>query len=190
MKNIKRGALPVKQLKDAINNAINPTRNSALEKVRDLWEETKADEAKVDVENGVDTGRSDAERAAKETPTPTSAIDKDKNLDDEIRKVTNQFLKEADDQKKAQWHAKFKSQPFTILEDDWKGPEFIETNHLGGAVLCSNTTFVMCSSLKSARSNKCSPRTNPSSNILVAWLRSWIYSSSRIPKPSRCSIRR
>ncbi len=148
VKNIKRGALPIKQLKDAINNAINPTRNSALEKVRDLWEETKAKEAKVDIENGVDTGHSDAEWAAKDTPTPTSAIDKDKNIDDEIRKVTNEFLKEADEQKKAQWHAKFMSQPFTILEDDWKGPEFIETNHLGGAdVLKYNLRHVFFSEI-------------------------------------------
>jgi hypothetical protein len=91
VKNIKRGALPVKPLKVTINNAISPTRKSSLEKVRDRWAETRANEAKVDIENGVDTGHSDAERAAKETPTPTSSIDKDKNLDDEIRKVTNEF---------------------------------------------------------------------------------------------------
>lgn len=133
VKNIKRGAIPIKALKKAIHDAITPTRNTALESVRELWSAAAARAKTKDAEEGVDTGHSDAERAAKETPTPRSSIDKDKNLDDEIRKVADDFLKGADDQQRAQWHAKFKSQPFTILEDEWKGPEFIETNHLGGA---------------------------------------------------------
>jgi hypothetical protein len=148
VKNIKRGAIPIKQLKAAIHTAITPTRSTALESVRELWETNKAKETITDVEHGVDTGHSDAEQAAKDTPTPTSAIDKDKNLDEEARKVTDDFLKGADEQKKAQWHAKFKSQPFTILEDEWKGPEFIETNHLGGAdVLKYNRRHVFFSEI-------------------------------------------
>jgi hypothetical protein len=132
VKNIKRGAVPIKALKQAIHDAITPTRQTALEAVRELWAESAAKAKVKDAEEGVDTGHGDAEKAAKGTPTPKSAIDKGKNLDEEILKVADEFLKGADDQKKAQWHAKFKSQPFTILEDEWKGPEFIETNHLGG----------------------------------------------------------
>jgi len=152
VKNIKRGAIPIKMLKGAIHDAITPTRNTALESVRELWDTTRAQEKTTDVEKGVDTGHSDAERAAKDTPTPTNAIDKGKNIDDEVRKVTDEFLQGADDQKKAQWHAKFKSQPFTIIDGEWKGPEFIETNHLGGNdVLKYNRRHVFFSEIESIK---------------------------------------
>jgi Histidine kinase-, DNA gyrase B-, and HSP90-like ATPase len=148
VKNIKRGAVPVKALKKAIHDAISPTRNTALEAVRELWVAAVAKAKVKDAEAGLDTGHGDAEKAAKGTPTPKSAIDEGKDLDEEVRKVADEYLKGADDQKKAQWHAKFKNQPFTILEDEWKGPEFVETNHLGGSdVLKYNRRHVFFSEI-------------------------------------------
>jgi polyhydroxyalkanoate synthesis regulator phasin len=132
VKNIKRGAIPVKELKQAICDKITPTRDTALEQVRSLWKEAEAAARSRDIETGVDTGHSDAEKAAKDTPTPKNVIDKGKSVDEEARKLTDQLLKNADEQQKALWRAKFKSQPFTIVDDQWKGPEFVETNHLGG----------------------------------------------------------
>jgi hypothetical protein len=132
VKNIKRGAIPITNLKRAIHDKIGPTRETALEAVRDLWKQAQAKELAKAAAEGVDSGHGDAEKAAKDTATPKSAIDLGKNLDEEARKLTDEFLKDADEQKKAQWHAKFTSQPFTIVDDEWKGPEFLETNHLGG----------------------------------------------------------
>src|SRR5262249_35374414 len=52
--------------------------------------------------------------------------------DQESSKVTEEWMAQQDERQKAAWKAKFKSQPFTILDAEWKGPEFVETNHLGG----------------------------------------------------------
>lgn len=133
VKNIKRGALPITTLKQAIHDMITPTRQSALETVREVWAQKDASESVTDGTAGVDTGHTDAEQAAKDTPTPKNVIDAGKDLDEETRKLADDFLKDADEQVKAQWHAKFKSQPFTIVDSEWRGPEFVETNHLGGA---------------------------------------------------------
>src|SRR5574342_277226 len=42
VKNIKRGAVPVRELKQAIKERIEPTRHAALERIRDHWREAEA----------------------------------------------------------------------------------------------------------------------------------------------------
>jgi hypothetical protein len=42
VKNIKRGAVPVRELKQAIKERIEPTRHAALERIRDHWKEAEA----------------------------------------------------------------------------------------------------------------------------------------------------
>lgn len=133
VKNIKRGAVPTTQLKKAIHERITPTRKTALEEVREVWSKAKADADAKGADEGLDTGHGEAEGVAKKTKVPKSEIDKSKDLDDEARRLTEQLLKDADAELKARWHAKFKSQPFNIVEDEWRGPEFVETNHLGGS---------------------------------------------------------
>ncbi len=152
VKNIKRGALPITTLKQSIHDAITPTRHSALEAVREVWTQKDASEHVTDGITGVDTGHADAEKAAKDTVTPKNVIDAGKDLDEETRKLADDFLKDADEQVKAQWHAKFKSQPFTIVDAEWRGPEFVETNHLGGVdVLKYNMRHVFFTEINAIR---------------------------------------
>jgi hypothetical protein len=132
VKNIKRGAVPSTELKRAIQAAITPTRKTALETVREVWTKAKAADRKGEPGEDEQSSHRDAERVAKKTKVPRSEIDKGKDLEDESRRLTEQLLKDADEEQKARWHARFKSQPFNIMEDEWKGPEFVETNHLGG----------------------------------------------------------
>ena len=132
VKNIKRGAIPVTELKRALADRINPTRKTALEGVREVWAKQRADNLKTDAAIGVDTGHGDAEHAAKVTPTPKNVLDSDKDPDIETTKFTDEWLKHADEQHKAAWKAKFQSQPFTIIDEEWRGPEFFETSFLGG----------------------------------------------------------
>ena len=135
VKNIKRGALPVKELKKAIQERIKPTRKTCLEKVRDLWEKT----AEAEKTGGIDTGHSEAEKAVKKSPNPESLIDKGKNIDEETEEYSDGYLKECSEREKAQWIAKFKSQPFTIIDGNWRGGDFMEVKHLGGhSVLAYN----------------------------------------------------
>jgi len=133
VKNIKRGAVPARELKKALAQSINPTRKTAVEAVREIWAKAKTEKKKTAVEADVATGHEEAERAAKNTPTPKGPLDAGKNIDEESKKITEAWLKGEDERQKAAWEAKFKGQPFTILDAEWKGPEFVETNHLGGA---------------------------------------------------------
>ena len=137
VKNIKRGAVPTSELKDAIYDQITPTRDSAVEMVQDHWlEKDKEKNAKAAAAAGgvkVNTGHEEAEAIAAATPTDKSAIDKGKDKETEARKLVEDLKQNDDNQKKAAWVLKFSSQPYSIVDDGWRGPDFIETNHLGGA---------------------------------------------------------
>lgn len=140
VKNIKRGAVPVKELKQAIAEKIDPTRKSAVEKVQTFWKEDNASENKTKPEEVTKTTHDDAERVAKKSLTPKNQIDKNKDSDEEARKFVENWLKDEEEHVKAAWIAKFKSQPFTIINESWKGSDFFEAAHLGGeSVLKYNT---------------------------------------------------
>jgi hypothetical protein len=172
VKNIKRGAVPIKELKQAIAQKIGPTRASALEVVRDLWNKAKTAGQTQDAANGVDTGHSDAEHAASATVTPNNLLDKGKDAKKEAENLTNteEWLKHADDQQKAAWAAKFQSQPFTIVDDQWKGPEFFETVFLGGkSVLKYNMRHVFFVEIEAIRNHlKNEGNSNPQARRLKA----------------------
>lgn len=140
VKNIKRGAVPIKELKQSIADKIEPTRNTAVMEVQGFWKTVDAEKTNTEATTVTVTQHEDAENVAKNSPTPKNQIDKDKNTDEETRKFVNNWLKDADDKTKAAWEAKFKSQPFTIIQKDWKGMDFFEAAHLGGkSVLTYNT---------------------------------------------------
>jgi hypothetical protein len=152
VKNIKRGAIPVRQLKKTLAEKINPTRRTALERVREVWAKTRAELLVTTTDGNVSTGHEEAESAAKKTPTPKGVLDAGKNIDAEAAKVTNDWLQHQDETQKAAWAAKFKSQPFTIIDADWRGPEFVETSHLGGAdVLRYNVRHAFFAEISSIR---------------------------------------
>lgn len=133
VKNVKRGAVPNRELKKAIFERINPTRNTCLEKIDVVWAQKKSDDDKSNQEKvGVITGHEEAENIAKKTATDKSVIDKDKDLDKEAERLSEDTKKHISAEERAKWEALWKSQPFTIDEDNWKGPEFIEAIHLGG----------------------------------------------------------
>jgi len=132
VKNIKRGAVPVTELKKTLANAIEPTRHASIERVREVWAAARAEEQTTPVDPGLDTGHSLAEEAAKDTPTPKNVLDAGKDPETEAKQFTEQWIKHANEQQKAAWNAKFQSQPFTIVDDQWRGPEFFETVFLGG----------------------------------------------------------
>jgi hypothetical protein len=149
VKNIKRGAVPVKVLREALAAKINPTRRTCLEKVREVWTKAKAD-ALITRPGGIFTGHEEAEDAAKKTPTPKGVLDAEKDIDVETPRITEVWLQHEDERQKAAWVAKFKSQPFTIIDADWRGPEFVETSHLGGSdVLRYNVRHAFFTELKS-----------------------------------------
>lgn len=131
VKNIKRGAVPNATLKNAIFDAVYPTIKTFREKISAQFVEAK--KAKLAPETPVPvSGHEPAEAAAQNTPTDKSAFDADKKFEDEAIKLVEDLKVASDATSKAAWVAKFRSQPFTILDERWKGPEFLRVNHLGG----------------------------------------------------------
>jgi hypothetical protein len=133
VKNIKRGAIPVRDLKKALAAKIEPTRKTALGRVREVWAKAKSVGGVTKSNQGPLSGHEAAEAAAGNTPGPKGVLDAAKDIEKEAKKLTDDWLKHEDEKHKAAWQERFKSNPFTIIDDDWKGPEFVETSHLGGS---------------------------------------------------------
>jgi hypothetical protein len=163
VKNIKRGAIPVTELKRALKDHIEPTRKTCLERVREMWAQKKAETKTTNPSESVETGHSEAEQVAKATATPKGVIDKKKDIEKETEKYTEQWLKDEDARQKAAWKAKFQSQPFTIIDGEWRGPEFVEIANLGGAsVLRYNMRHDFFQELESIRKDLATSETeNP-----------------------------
>ena len=145
VKNIKRGAKPSRLLKLAIKDKMLPTRMSVLESVRELHKKTKSfdveEKEKQEAEELLQrAGKHElAEGTARKTPTPKSQIDKDKDLDTESEKAAKSYSDRFDEDQQQRLAELFKSQPFTVMQENWKGPLFYEPKFLGGrAVLDYN----------------------------------------------------
>ena len=145
VKNIKRGALPVKELKTTLYEIIRPIRTQCSTDVRDFWAKNKikkeTEENKGD--NGLPTVHDIVENIAKKT----KIVDKPKageNLSEEEEENRMEGLtRELDELDVAKWKAKFKAQPFSIKDGYWKGDTFIEMTYLEGkAVLEYNLNHI------------------------------------------------
>lgn len=138
VKNIKRGAVPVSELKKVIWDSIRPTTNTVREKVREFWSKNELEAKKAKKKGSEDelvTGHEEAEGVAAKTPTDVPSLDKHKTQEQtekEARSIAEDIAKYDSQVVKDAWAAKFANQPFTIIDEDWKGPDFFETNHLGG----------------------------------------------------------
>ena len=132
VKNIKRGAIPSSGLKKTIHEKIKATRKEFVEKIQEHWKDENIRKRKEESESETSTGHEDAENVAKKTNTTKHVIDKDKNLEEESKKLARELKEQNKVEEQAAWEIKFQSQPFTVKDDSWKGPLFMETSHLGG----------------------------------------------------------
>ena len=132
VKNIKRGAVPVRELKDAIFEAINPTVLNYLKEIGQKWDE-KAEERKVKEkqEGKHDSGHKQAEKIAKKKNTEDTSKPVD-DPDKAAKQLIDSLTKYHDITDKDAIIANWRSQPYTIESDTWKGKEFIELKPLGG----------------------------------------------------------
>lgn len=136
VKNVKRGAVPTHELKEALRQKINPSRKTATEKVKDYWKADDANNAAGTlVGKQIDTGHGKAEAIAGKTGTSPSQIDKGKELEQEAQQLAKTVAKDADEQVQTRWAELFKSQPFTIVDSQWKGPTFFDPHFLGGTAV-------------------------------------------------------
>jgi hypothetical protein len=141
VKNIKRGAVPIKELKEAIYDLINPTVKNYLAEIKSDWdakEEKRKNEAKERGEH--DSGHKEAEKIAKNKnaeDTSKPVLDPEKAANDLIDSI----VKYQDTADRDAIIAGWRSQPYTIESDSWRGREFIELKPLGGSdVLLYNSS--------------------------------------------------
>jgi len=135
VKNIKRGAIPNKELKQAIYDKTKPTRNAAIEKIQDDWNKNEEADRQRKLQEGGElrTGHEDAEGVAAKTATDISVFGIHRDKKKGITKLVDDIKQNESEQSRAAWIARFESQPFSIVDDSWRGPDFFETNHFGGA---------------------------------------------------------
>ncbi|MEQ8470614.1 MAG: ATP-binding protein [Marinoscillum sp.] len=135
VKNIKRGAVPITTLKQAINEKIVPTIKTFREQVSEHWRKRKIEKAqeklKEQSDNGTATGHEEAEGVAKKSETQKPQITPQTQTN--ANELASQIHANETAEQQAAWATKFASQPYTIIDESWKSPEFIEIHPLGGS---------------------------------------------------------
>ena len=144
VKNIKRGAVPINDLKTTIYEKINPTIKNFLAEIGEDWDQKAENFVAEKVTNGDhDSGHKIAEKIAgikNYERTPLKVDDPQKAADELIERIT----KYGDHVDKIAILESWKSQPYTIEEDTWKGKDFIELVPLGGSdVLLYNNSHIL-----------------------------------------------
>lgn len=134
VKNIKRGAVPVATLKQAIKEEIKPTILNFREQISEHWKKRKIEKAQEKLaqqsEDGTSTGHEEAEGVAKKSDTqkPKATPETQANAIE----LASQIKANETAERQAAWATKFASQPYTLIDESWKSPEFIEIHPLGG----------------------------------------------------------
>ena len=149
VKNIKRGAVPNRELKKAIFDLIDPTVRGFLDRVREKWAEEKALQEREHAEKELyKTGHEGAEDTAKKVSTDSTS----KPVNDPIeaeQELLERLKRERTAEEEEAVVAKWRGQPFTIEEDQWRGHDFMELKPLGGTdVLLYNNNHPFMSSIK------------------------------------------
>ncbi|MBF0239795.1 MAG: ATP-binding protein [SAR324 cluster bacterium] len=135
VKNIKRGAVPVTNLKQSINEQIVPTIKYFREQISDHWKKRRIEKFQEKITKqeaeGTTTGHEEAEDIAKKSNTQRPMITS--KTQEEASKLASQIKSNESAERQAAWATKFASQPYTIMDESWRSPEFIEIHPLGGA---------------------------------------------------------
>lgn len=138
VKNIKTGAKPIRELKRAITAAAGHLFKNGCDKVTEQWEKYQADIIINEKKSGTSTGHEDAENIVKGQKGPKDRLTQDKDAD-KLNKNALELLDEKGRQARAAWEAKFKTQPYTIVDGEWKGDDFVQIAYTKeGAVMKYN----------------------------------------------------
>ncbi|MBE2281544.1 MAG: ATP-binding protein [Ignavibacteriaceae bacterium] len=134
VKNIKRGAAPLKELREELQTKINSVRASMVKEVQKHWDEIEKRKIIEPPGPEVSPTHVKSKQIAEETVVETKPEDKagkGMNVDDEIRKYLNvHFGQLSDDQRKA-FIDYFKKSMVTIIEKPSGAPNFFEVVNFG-----------------------------------------------------------
>ena len=138
VKNIKTGAKPIRELKKIITSQAGHIFKNACDEVSTQWDKYEADLEINSRKTGTSTGHEVAENIAKGQKGPKDRLTEGKN-EKEMTNTALEMLNEKERQARAAWEAKFKSQPYTIVDSEWKGDDFVQIAYTkDGAVMKYN----------------------------------------------------
>ena len=133
VKNIKRGAAPLKELREELQKEINNVRNTCVKEVQKFWdslEEPVAPPPEIEVDPKHGTATKIATETIEDTK-PKDNFSKDKEPEDEIEKfIKGRFGDETPEKAKA-FIEYFKNNKITILDRPSGSANFFEITHFG-----------------------------------------------------------
>ena len=136
VKNIKRGAIPVGELKEKIKDFLNPFRKSMLKKVQryrtEVLKREEQDEASKSEGAGISGKHKKATNIAKKTPKTKSKIDKEVDSNEAISEVIKKHYSDVPQDKIKALVDYFSKNEYVIDEKRWDSPNFVNIEHLGG----------------------------------------------------------
>lgn len=134
VKNIKRGAIPIKSLKIELFRKIKPIRDEILKKVQEDWSAfSEEEERKKNLdEKGLPKTHNAAEEIGKETKIPIKPKVGVNIPENERESIFKELTRGLDEVERAQYIARFSSQPYMIIDQRWRGDDFFTTTYLDG----------------------------------------------------------
>ena len=138
VKNIKVGAKPIKDLKKEITDAVKHVWRQCLQEIKDQWEKYDGQFEKQQIDSGISTGHEKSVYIANNQPKTKDKLTA--NADpEELVKAATSLLDENQKARKPDWEAKWKKQPYDIIDSEWKGSEFAQVKYtLEGAIMKYN----------------------------------------------------
>jgi hypothetical protein len=134
VRNIKRGARFVRQLREEIEKLIAPTIKQCRKDVAELWERNKQND--VEEKTETETSHEEAQTAVKTSnPIPSKAgVNKtEEEKVAEVKEILSPVVKSEEELNA--WLEKIKSNPCTIVDNEgthWKGSTFLDIIPQGG----------------------------------------------------------
>ena len=139
VKNIKDGAKPLPDLLATIKSNLLPSRNTALETVKNKFSETakieRHDRDKKNSEAEERRMHEEAEMAARNTPSPDHQMRQGVDIEDGLDQFIEDRSQYQGNEERARIENLFATQPFTIEETSWQGSKFFESTHAGGSAI-------------------------------------------------------
>lgn len=133
VKNIKRGARFIIQLREKIQEKMEPTIKECRRRIQERFKQTKLDE--LNDNESTSTEHTDAEEAVKKVSIPKPPQKEKKTKEEQHEEIKEVLKKILDESVLDEWAAKIEKQPCTIIDRDdrsWKGSTFIDIHPAGG----------------------------------------------------------
>lgn len=139
VKNIKRGAKPLVELKREITDATKHVWKQCLEEIQNQWKKFDAQYDKEQQASGISTGHERGTQIANNQPPTKDPLTSKGNHDEMVNNAADSFLDETQKARRAEWEAKWKKQPYDIIDSEWKGSEFAQVKYtVKGAIMKYN----------------------------------------------------